>query len=153
MENNLSQVEVFWIATPFNVAIGYQRFKERCCLHYQSTETLVSFRNTSWRHNTEDIDLNFHSRENLKSLNLNWISEALNVTLLFLYISWNTYVYIPVTKHDTKMVRTSRRRHWVHLIVNSNYTISGQQEPTSKILITEFKKQLPTTQRTIIVNV
>jgi hypothetical protein len=40
------------------------------------------------------------------------------------------------------MATTSRRRHWVHFIVNLNYTISSQQQRNSKILITEFKKQL-----------
>jgi hypothetical protein len=58
-----------------------------------------------------------------------------------------------MTKHDTKMVTTSRRRHWVHLIVNSNYTISGRQQPTSEILIIGYKKQLPTSQPTIIIYV
>jgi hypothetical protein len=59
-----------------------------------------------------------------------------------------------MTKHDTKMVTTSRRGHWVHLIVNSNYTISGQQQPNSEILIIEFKKhQLRTLQHTIIIYV
>jgi len=33
-----------------------------------STETLVSFRGTTWRHNPEDIDLKLHHRENLKFL-------------------------------------------------------------------------------------
>jgi hypothetical protein len=28
---------------------------------------LVSYHNTTWRHNTEDLDLNHHSQENLKT--------------------------------------------------------------------------------------
>jgi len=32
MESNLTEVEVFWVVTPWNVAVGYQRFEERCCL-------------------------------------------------------------------------------------------------------------------------
>jgi hypothetical protein len=29
------QVEVFWVVTPCNVAVGYQRFEGPCCLHLQ----------------------------------------------------------------------------------------------------------------------
>jgi hypothetical protein len=29
------QVEFFWIMTPCSVAVGYQRFVTRCCLHLQ----------------------------------------------------------------------------------------------------------------------
>jgi hypothetical protein len=36
----------------------------------KSSETLVSYRNTTRRHSPEDLDLNLHRRENL---NLNWI--------------------------------------------------------------------------------
>jgi len=32
-----------------------------------SSETVVSYHNTTWRHNLEDLDLNLHSPENLKS--------------------------------------------------------------------------------------
>jgi len=34
-----------------------------------SSETLVSYCNTARRHNSEDVNLNLHRRENLKSLN------------------------------------------------------------------------------------
>jgi hypothetical protein len=33
----------------------------------RSSETLVSYHITTWRHNPEDLDLNLHRRENLKS--------------------------------------------------------------------------------------
>jgi len=29
------QVEVFWVMTPCSVAVGYHRFGEPCCLHFQ----------------------------------------------------------------------------------------------------------------------
>jgi len=62
------QVDVFWVVMSCSVAVGYQRFGGLCCLHLQGEETLVSYRNTARRHNPEDLDLNLHRRENLKSL-------------------------------------------------------------------------------------
>jgi hypothetical protein len=35
-----------------------------------TSETSVSYHNTTRPHNPEDLDLNLHSRENLKSCNL-----------------------------------------------------------------------------------
>jgi hypothetical protein len=32
-----------------------------------TSETLVSYYNTTWRHNSEDLDLNLHRHENLES--------------------------------------------------------------------------------------
>jgi hypothetical protein len=32
----------------------------------RSSEMLVSYHNTTWRHNPEDLDLNLYRRENLK---------------------------------------------------------------------------------------
>jgi len=32
-----------------------------------TSETSVSYHNTTWHHNTQDLDLNHHRRENLKS--------------------------------------------------------------------------------------
>jgi hypothetical protein len=34
----------------------------------KSSEVLVSYHNAALRHNPEDLDLNLHRRENLKSL-------------------------------------------------------------------------------------
>jgi hypothetical protein len=36
-----------------------------------TSETLVSYHNTTWRHNPEDLDLQHHRRENLKTRNFN----------------------------------------------------------------------------------
>jgi len=61
------QVEVFWVVTPCSVVVGYHRFGGPCCCHLQggvkmaavcSSETLVPYRNTTQRHNPEDLDVN-----------------------------------------------------------------------------------------------
>jgi len=46
------QVEVFWVVTSCSVVAGYQRFRGSCCLHLQGV-TVVSYHNTTRRHNTE----------------------------------------------------------------------------------------------------
>jgi len=40
------QVEVFWVMTPYNVAVGYHSFGGPCCLHLQAKVyfTLLSYR-------------------------------------------------------------------------------------------------------------
>jgi len=67
----VAQVQVFWVVTQCSVTVRYQRFGELCCLHLQCearfSETLVSYRNTTRRHNLEDLDMNLHCRENLIS--------------------------------------------------------------------------------------
>jgi hypothetical protein len=62
----LLQFEVFWVVTPCNVAAGYQHWKVEMQTA-KSSETLVSYRNITPRHNAEDFDLNLHRRENLES--------------------------------------------------------------------------------------
>jgi hypothetical protein len=55
------QVEVFLFVTPCSVVVGYQRFSEgHAALKMEaarSSDTLVSYRNTTRRHNLEDLDL------------------------------------------------------------------------------------------------
>jgi len=46
------QLKVFFVVMLCSVVVGYQRFG------VQSSETLVSYRNTVWHHNPENIDLN-----------------------------------------------------------------------------------------------
>jgi len=57
------QVEVFWVVTKCNIVVGYQRFRGPWCLHIhpedcedESSETLISYHNTTLRHNPEDLD-------------------------------------------------------------------------------------------------
>jgi hypothetical protein len=80
---NVFQVEVFWVVTPCNVVVEYQRFGGPCCPHLQgetawSSEVLVSYCNATQYHNPEDLDLNLHSHENLKSHINNFIFYSLN---------------------------------------------------------------------------
>jgi len=63
------QVEVFWVVTPFSVAVGYQCFGGPCCLHSEDGDSRV-LRNTGilLQHYTVFITQNLHRRENIKSL-------------------------------------------------------------------------------------
>jgi len=69
-------VQALWAVTPCSVAVGYRLFGEPCCLnlHFNvkmeavsSPNTLVSYRNTTWGHRPQHLDLYLHRRENLKS--------------------------------------------------------------------------------------
>jgi hypothetical protein len=66
--------------TPCVVVIGYQRFRGPCCLHRQgenfmslkmeaarTSKTLLSYHNTTRRHNLEDFDLKHHRLESFKT--------------------------------------------------------------------------------------
>jgi hypothetical protein len=53
------QAEFFWAVTPCSVVVGYQRYRDECCLHLHfnlkmeaalTSETLVSYHNTILRH-------------------------------------------------------------------------------------------------------
>jgi len=45
------QVKVFWVVQRCRVVVEYQ------CFHLQSYEPLVSYHNTTWHHNPEDLNL------------------------------------------------------------------------------------------------
>jgi hypothetical protein len=80
------QFDVFWVVTPCSVVVGYQqRFRDPCCLHLHNPEdlevtltskTLVSYQNTTWRHNPEDHDLKRHGRESHKIASIAFIPNS-----------------------------------------------------------------------------
>jgi hypothetical protein len=52
------QVQVFWAAMLCSVAVGYQDFCFILKMEVaRSSETSVSYHNTTWHHNTDDHDL------------------------------------------------------------------------------------------------
>jgi hypothetical protein len=55
------QVGFFWVVTPCSSFRGHPEDGGS-----MDPETLVSY-NTTWHHNQEDLDLNLHLRESLKS--------------------------------------------------------------------------------------
>jgi hypothetical protein len=57
-------VKVFCVVMPCSDVVGYRCFKGPCRLHLQgamktalSSKTLVSYCNTMWHHNPEDLDM------------------------------------------------------------------------------------------------
>jgi len=68
--------EIFWLVTPCCVAIGYHSFGRPCCLHPDDGGNMdfrsfgiLSHHYTRRRHNPEDLNLNLHRRESLKTSN------------------------------------------------------------------------------------
>jgi hypothetical protein len=51
---------------PHSVAVGYECFEVKMKTAW-SSKMLVSYYNTTWHQNPEDINLNLHCYENLKS--------------------------------------------------------------------------------------
>jgi hypothetical protein len=91
------QVELFLVLNPCSVVAGYQHFRGPCCLHLQdevkikaarTSETLVSYHNTTWRHNPEDLDLKRHRRERPKTQSLRFlmVSILLGIKYFFKFI-------------------------------------------------------------------
>jgi len=86
----LIQIGFLWVVTPCSVMVGYQCGNNTCL-----SNAGILPQNT-WSHNTEEIDLNFHRRENLKSsvelplyhqLLIVW--ATVNVRLFHISSSWN----------------------------------------------------------------
>jgi len=67
------QVKVFWVVMLCIVVAGYKHFGGCYCLHLHP-RTVVSYHNTSWCYNPEDLDLNLHHCENLISCMLELVS-------------------------------------------------------------------------------
>jgi len=53
-------VKVFWTVTLCGVVVEYQYFRGAYSLLKMEMETLVSYLNSTWCHNPEDLNVNLH---------------------------------------------------------------------------------------------
>jgi len=67
---------VLWSVTPCSFAVGYPHFGDPYCLHLQRevkmdvarfSKTSLSYRKTTLYNNPEDLELNLHRHDNIKS--------------------------------------------------------------------------------------
>jgi len=64
-----TQVAVFWVMTPCNVALGYRRFGGPCCLHFTSLSRLrQQDPSKRWYPTTSLHDVTTHRRVRLEVL-------------------------------------------------------------------------------------
>jgi hypothetical protein len=58
-----------------------------------TSETLVSYPNTTWHHNPEDVNLNFHHHKNFKSYNTKGSFTTLLIQTLLLVKLFSTLTF------------------------------------------------------------
>jgi hypothetical protein len=67
---------LFWVLIPCSVVVEYQHFRGSCCFHLHfilkmeaaQFSKMVSYHNTTWNQNPENLNLNLHCCENLKHI-------------------------------------------------------------------------------------
>jgi len=61
------QVEVFWVVTPCNDVVGYQCFRDLCCLHLQGEVSLRTVHTTQSYISSPPQPPTFHYPNNMMS--------------------------------------------------------------------------------------
>jgi energy-coupling factor transporter transmembrane protein EcfT len=74
-----SSKALLWVVTPCSVVVGYQCFRGQCFSIFTS-ETLVSYLNTTWRHNPEDLHLQVRRATNYTRQKQNYVNH-ISITL------------------------------------------------------------------------